>query len=81
MPKEIAFIKDKENPIAFEVMEQAIVDIAAGMKRINQTRLNRKALVILISKDTGVGQTIVDVVLDSLGAIEQTYLKPKNKGV
>lgn len=75
--KKINVVKDADNPIAVEVIEQSIIDIGDAMKRISQTRLNRKALVVLISKDTGIGQGTIESILDSLDSLETTYLKPK----
>lgn len=77
MSKEIKVLKNEEQPIAVEVMEQAIIDIAQAMKRISRSRLNRKALVILISKDSGIFQHQVTRVLNSMDLLEKTYLTPK----
>jgi hypothetical protein len=75
----VELIKDEENPIAVEVMEQAILDIAAGMKRLNGTRLKREVIVRLIHAKTTVRMRDIEAVLNSLDSLEETWLKPKEK--
>lgn len=59
-----------------EEVAQAIVDIAAAMKRMSATRLRRDAVVILISEHSKVGRPAVRKVLDSLGNMDKVWLKP-----
>lgn len=77
MSARIVMATDQKEPIGVEIIEGSIVSIAASMKRIDATRLSRKALLILISKDTGLGTGAVNAVLNSLSDLERTYLKPK----
>lgn len=72
--------KETENTNAIELIERAIVEISASMKRINATRLSRRALVTLISDDAKLGKGIVETVLNSLEQLEATYLKKKPEG-
>lgn len=75
----IHVITDPENPIAVELIEQAIVDVAAGMKRINASRLNRRAITALIKDATGLNKTTIETVLNNLDDLERMYLKKKEK--
>jgi hypothetical protein len=68
---------DIENPIPVEVMEQSIVDIAAAMKKINATRLTRRAIVVLIQSRVATSQAVINMVLDNLADLEKNFLKPR----
>lgn len=65
--------------IGAEILATGIIDIAAAMKRINATRLSRKALVILLAHETKLPQYQVERVLDALDDLERLYCKPKVK--
>lgn len=71
-------VKQSEEPIAAEVMAQAIVDIGEGMKRISRSPLRRDALVTLLNHTTKVGRKEIEYVLNSLEDLEGLYLKPKS---
>ena len=62
-----------------EVLAQSIVDIAAGMKKLNASRLKSDAVVLLVHHASGVGRPAVRAVLDALTTLEQRYLKPKDR--
>lgn len=71
-----------ETPV--EIIAQSIEAIAAGMKKLNSTRLTKRALIILIAEHSHVNRGDVSRVLESLEDLEKTWLKPKppikNKG-
>jgi len=54
-----------------EEVAQAIVDIAAAMKKMNGTRLRRDAVVILINAHCRVGKPDIRLVLDSLANMDK----------
>lgn len=64
-----------EAEVGVEILAASIKEIAASMKRINESRLNRRALVILIAADTALGRGVVETVLNSMAYLEQRYLK------
>jgi hypothetical protein len=68
-----------DEPPTPEVLAQAIVDIAAGLKKLNASRLKSNAVVLLVHEASGVGKPAVRAVLDALATLEQTYLKPKDR--
>lgn len=68
---------EEGEPIAVEIMEQAIVDIAAAMKRFEASRLTRRAIVILIQSKTNLNRSDISTVMDSLASLESDWLKPK----
>lgn len=67
----------KEIPV--EIIATAIVEIAAAMKQINATRLNRKALLVLLSNATELSQARVNCVLNALEQLEDLYCTPKGR--
>lgn len=76
MPKKTVakVVQNQEQPIETSVLAKAIVDIGAAAKRLSQSGLNRKAVVLLIAHDAGVSQSAVKAVLDSLTNLQATYL-------
>ncbi len=75
-------VQDKENPIPAEVIEQSIVDVAKGFRKMNSTRLSRKAIVLLVQHAVGVtriNQRQVEDVLDAAESLDTKYLKKVSK--
>lgn len=77
--KNVTVKQDEEALVEVEVLAQAIVDISKAAKRLASSRLNRKAVIILLSHQTGVGQTVIGNVLDGLDSLEANYLRPESK--
>lgn len=77
----MSVVKIKQQPdvpeVPAEIIAQSIETIAAGMKKLNSTRLTRRALVILLAEQSHVNRGDVIKVLDSLDQLEKTWLKPK----
>lgn len=80
------FIRDTENdmsnaeePAPAELIAQGIEEIAASMKRLESSRLNRKAIILLvhagIPQSAQISKRDVDAVLDSLSNIKADWLK------
>lgn len=78
----MSVVKIKQQPdvpeVPAEVIAQSIEAIAAGMKKLNTTRLTRRALVILLAEQSHVNRGEVIKVLDALDALEKTWLKSKD---
>lgn len=64
--------------VPVEIIAQSIEAIAAGMKKLNSTRLTKRALVILIAEQSHVNRGDVLKVLDALDALEKVWLKSKD---
>lgn len=79
----MSVVKIKQQPdvpeVPAEIIAQSIETIAAGMRKLNTTRLTRRALVLLIAEHSHVNRGDVIKVLDALDALEKTWLKPKEK--
>lgn len=73
--KKVVVKQDAEKPVEVEVLAQAIVDIANAGKRLAASRLNRKAVIVLLAHDTGLGQGTVRTVLEGIESLQSTYLK------
>lgn len=58
-----------------EIIEQSIVEIAQAMKKINSTRLTRRAIVTLIHANSRVNKGDIEIVLNNLDELERTWLK------
>lgn len=68
-------VQEKDKPVEVSVLAQAIVDISDAAKRLSRSGLNRKAIVILLSHQCGLGQGTVRAVLDGIADLEATYLR------
>lgn len=77
MAKPKITVNPGDEPQGPEIMEAAIVELAAGMKRLNSTRLKTETIVTLISDVSRVPKTTVRLVLNNLDDLESTFLKPK----
>lgn len=73
--KKVMVKQEPEKPVEVEVLAQAIVDIGKAAKRLAQSRLNRKAVIVLIAHDTGLGQGTIRTVLEGMESLESTYLR------
>lgn len=60
-----------------EVLAEEIAKISAAMKRMNETRLTRDAIVALIHDNSRVSKSIIKIVLNNLDSLEATWLKKK----
>lgn len=66
-----------EDPQPAAIMERAIMDLAAGMKRLDSSRLKREAIVLLLHDASRVGKPDIRRILDCMGDLEKLFLKPK----
>lgn len=62
---------------ATEVIAESIVQIGEAMRKLEGSRLNRRALIVLLQDVTKLSRGHIENVLDSLGALERIYLKGK----
>jgi len=57
------------------VLATAILQISAGVKDLEKTGLNRRAVVALLADDTKLGKGTINTVLNSLGDLAKNYTK------
>jgi hypothetical protein len=60
-----------------EIIATSIVEIARGMRAIEDSRLKRDAIVTLLQHSTKLARRDIIKVLDHLGDLEKTWLKPR----
>lgn len=78
MKTKISVKQDPDKPIAAQVIANAIVEIADGMKKLNSTRLSRDAIVTLLHRSCrGVSRENIFTVLLNLESLEHDWLKKK----
>lgn len=81
--KAIVVKRDEDNPEPVEIIASAIIDIASFMRGLDRSRLNKRALVVLIQDATKLNKWHIETVLKSLNDLERLYLKPRleNEGI
>lgn len=65
-------------PTQAELLETAIVELAAAMRKLNATRLKRETIVTLLHDNSKLPKRDIRVLLDHLGNLEDVFLKPKS---
>lgn len=63
----------------FEQLVDNIKQISNLGKKISQSRLNERVLVLLLKDATGLSRTVICKLLDALPELEKRYLKPLKK--
>ena len=90
MPTKTITIKtDEENPESVEIIADAIIKIADAFDKIEKSKLQRRALILLIQDNCGaVGQrfnkkkpnaTQINEILDSIATLKKAYIKEAKK--
>lgn len=54
-------------------LPEAIRKISAGLARLNSTGLNRKAVIVLLRHETGLGIGVIETVFDGLAELARKY--------
>ncbi len=58
-----------------ETLAEAIVDISNGMRALESSGLNRKAIVLLLQDATGLSRAAIGSVLDALPKLKGMYCR------
>lgn len=74
-PVKVIVHQDPEKEIPVEILAKSISDIAKGMKQISESRLSKRALMLLIRDSSNVSLGEIERVLKSLDSLERVYLK------
>lgn len=83
--KTITVSTDEENPIPVEIVADSILSISDAIKKFNDSRLSRRAILVLIQdncKPAGngfnkkpVNMKTVEAVWDSIQSLRKAYIK------
>lgn len=71
--KAVVVKQNEQAPIASEIIAKAIIDIADAAKRLSNSGLKRRAIVLLISHQSGVAMRNVELVLNNLEALRDDW--------
>jgi hypothetical protein len=77
MNRKTKIIQSEEKPIAVEILAEEILKISQAMKKINESRLHRKAIIALIHDQSKLGKSHIAIVLNNLDGLERDWLKIK----
>lgn len=75
--KVVAINNEPMEPI--EIIQNSIIALAQGMKKINESRLNEDVIVTLLSRSSNIPRGHVQSILRHLTQLEKLYLKPDPK--
>lgn len=62
-------------PESTEILAEAITRIGAAFLALQQSGLNKKAIVVLIAAETGLGKGTINIVLDALPRLRGWYCR------
>lgn len=70
--------QDPEKPIPAEIIAESIETIAKGMRKLNETRLTRRAIIALVHENSKIAKSTIEIVLNNLESLETTWLKKRS---
>lgn len=71
---------NEENPEPLEVIAQSIIEVAEAFKKIQNSRLSKRVIVLLIKDMTrNIGINEIEAILDAVPKLESYYLKSVKK--
>jgi hypothetical protein len=73
--QKVKVVHNEVDPEPIEIIAQSIIDIDAAMKAINNTRLSRRAVVLLIKDQTNLSIGDINRVLTAIGELKKYYIK------
>lgn len=71
----VKVIKNVDKPETTEILAEAIVRIGESMEKLNRNGLNRKAIVVLLKEETGLGKGVIETVLDAMPRLAGWYCR------
>lgn len=74
MPR-VKIKKSEENPETTEILAEAITRIGEAFAKLQESGLNRKAIVILIQAETKLPRVDINTVLNALGRLRGWYCR------
>jgi len=71
----VKVIKTERQPETTEILAEAIVRIGDSVKKLNDSGLNRKAVVILLQDATKIPRCDIEAILDALPRLKGWYCR------
>lgn len=81
--KTVTVKTDEKNPEPLELIARSIIEVAAAFKKIEDSKLNQRVIVLLLSdmlKSRGIGINQIEAILWAAPRLESHYLKQLPKG-
>lgn len=81
--RKVKVVQEDKAPVAVEVIASAIISISQGVKALRASRLNDRALLLLIQHaapmvgNKPLSQKEVRAVLDGIESLEATYIRKR----
>lgn len=66
---------NEENPEPVELIAQSIIDVAEAAKKMNDSRLKQRAVILLIKDVTNLPMKDIEAVLNAAGKLKEYYVK------
>lgn len=66
---------DEQNPEPLELIAQSIIEVADAFQKINNSRLKRRAVVLLLKDMTNLGVREIELILDCAPKLKDYYTK------
>lgn len=71
---------DEKNPQPVELIAESIIEIAAAFQKINSSRLNKRAIILLLHDAIGtskIGKKEIELVLDYAPKLAEHFINKK----
>jgi hypothetical protein len=66
---------NEENPEPLELIAASIITIADGIRKINSSRLKKRAVLLLLRDVTGIGMNEIEKIIDCADKLEAHFVK------
>lgn len=75
MKNQIKIVKNEEKPEPTEILAEAVIRIGENMAKLEESGLNRRAIVALVYDYTKLPKRDIELVLDSLSKLKGWYCR------
>jgi hypothetical protein len=66
---------NEENPEPLEIIAQSVIEVADAMKKISNSRLKQRAIILLIKDLTNLPMKDIESVLNTATKLREHYIK------
>lgn len=77
--KNTTVIKNVENPESTEIIADSIIRIAAAIRKLDESKLHKRAVLLLIRDMTNLSLSDIDTVLTAAATLDKRYIKQPKK--